>query len=636
MIPMFWGVANTPYCDLHNLNLDWVLKVCKDFQITMEKLPELLDEALKEKVSDERLSQLILTVLENYEFYINVKAPGNDLMPCVGDGVTDDTDALRAIMEFNRESPKALYFPVGSYLVSEFPAVESVLFIGADKDNTAIIRKGEKVLCENLVKMAFKEITFDGSFSRNQGENPIFKGDFTKVRFTDCNFKDCYCAINAESGSQFVADRIGCYNVAHHVFDFHCDGAVVDGLSVYDMPINYASRICGVTGSNCCFTNIRIGANVPSGFVIRGDKNYISGSFDHDCDFVRVQSGTGNNWNIHGGEDNFNSQNGIIYNHELGRYSDYFDKVRISDENGKPLEVLIANANTAKLGVASGAIEYTTARKYIDSVNGDDSNDGEQATPWKTLDRFFEELARGASVRAYIVSAGVYTSSVAVMSGATVHITANVPGVTLNFVPANGNNTFYIYDSHLSFTTADDFKMDITGVYFKCENCSTTIYKTNFLSGFNQVGGYIGFQHNDFRPNATVSTRYTVDISGCMGYFWDCRFYGSSASNSFPLYLHNGASVVMRQNDDNITGFNTFIAGQNGSTAPIYVFCAKMTYFDNNPSFEGTFAYGLRASSGQIQIPNTPYNAFQECGSDSFTGASLVVRSNHLVFPAIG
>lgn len=280
-------------------------------------------------------------------------------------------------------------------------------------------------------------------------------------------------------------------------------------------------------------------------------------------------------------------------------------------------------------------VEYNTDRRYIDCKNGNDASDGKsQATAWKSIDRFINELSDGSSIRAYIISPGVYEASFVAISNATIHITATVNDVTIKLSPANNSDTVIIYNSHLSFTCSNtSHRMTFTGAFIKAENCSNTLYYCNFSSGYQQVGGYIGCMFCTFKPNKSVNAKYTVDLLGCNGYLMSCTAYGPDVADGYPVYLHNGANVVFR-NDSPETNGCTFISGVNGNIAPVYSFGSKMVYLDNIPVFKGKYTYGLRASSGEVQIPTKPYNAWIKVGTSYFTGASFVVKSNQIIYPA--
>lgn len=288
-----------------------------------------------------------------------------------------------------------------------------------------------------------------------------------------------------------------------------------------------------------------------------------------------------------------------------------------------------------KYGSRNLHVEYDTARRYIDCKNGNDANDGKsQATAWKTIDRFINELRDKSSIRAYIISPGVYEASFVAISNATIHITAKVDGVTIKLSPKNNGDSVAIYNSHLSFTCENAaHRMTFTGAFVKAENCSNTLYYCNFLSGYQQVGGYIGCMFCTFKPHKSVNNKYTVDVLGCNGYMMACMVYGPDYADGYPVYLHNGSSIVFRNDSSETTGC-TFIAGSTGNTAPVYSFGAKMMYLDNIPTFKGKYTYGLRASNSEVLIPTKPYNAWLKAGTSYYTGASFVIKSNQIIYPA--
>lgn len=102
---------------------------------------------------------------------------------------------------------------------------------------------------------------------------------------------------------------------------------------------------------------------------------------------------------------------------------------------------------------------YTTAgsepweqggnRYYVDCVNGDDTNDGSETAPFKSLDMVFNMAnTTNTDVRANLLTAGQYPFTNFLFQGMTVHITAMVDGCEI--ISTNELHGFVFYNSHIN------------------------------------------------------------------------------------------------------------------------------------------------------------------------------------------
>lgn len=139
---------------------------------------------------------------------------------------------------------------------------------------------------------------------------------------------------------------------------------------------------------------------------------------------------------------------------------------------------------------------FSTRWFYCDANNGDDSNDGSQVAPFKSLDKALDEVFRNSDkdVRVYL-SAGVYSTTRSFFNAIGLHIWngTNTPDdytkVTVNFT---GDRTVF-YNSHVNFRGVT---VNIIGSAFSYfDNCHTTFQSSNIVSNyrlqFNGGGMYV-------------------------------------------------------------------------------------------------------------------------------------------------
>lgn len=291
----------------------------------------------------------------------------------------------------------------------------------------------------------------------------------------------------------------------------------------------------------------------------------------------------------------------------------YFDTLAGATKEGEPYNFLIENDKTALLG-ENGNVYHVLdgVRNYIDNVNGDDSNEGTQDSPWKTLTPFFNQANTTkdgkTDIRCYIVSAGEYTLPPQSYNNITIHITANVDGVILNF------------------TTSRDVK------FYECHtNLKNLTIKAPNATEFAFDGGSISLTSCTFMCGLTC---YAVQ-----GFVTTCSFPTITASDS-NLIIN---SPTLTNTDPDKDGYtfescvirlrgsaqNTSLT-ENGSTNG-FIRCTN-TFMQYGVTFRLTdckYAYGLIADGSYITTNSTHWGNFasRSVNGVSATGFGTTVQT---------
>lgn len=98
-----------------------------------------------------------------------------------GDGVTDDTAAIKAAISF-ASSSKKIYFPAGRYVVTEAITLSSVniglVFCGDGENATIILKKfnGDFITHNSVAYQAFTDLSVDGGYGTYTGRFIVSKG----------------------------------------------------------------------------------------------------------------------------------------------------------------------------------------------------------------------------------------------------------------------------------------------------------------------------------------------------------------------------------------------------------------------------------------------------------------------------
>lgn len=207
----------------------------------------------------------------------------------VGDGDTDDTDAIARSLEAD-DGPIAVYFPAGIYLVTSWPEIPdySTIF-GAGSVATTIVYEGDETLIalHNHHRVSFKDLGFytTGTRSIAISLSACFRCSFESVVFRGNHLSDNYPEYIDQRG--IVLDE----NTGGTVF-INCDinnfgvGLTTSCIQNYITSSKLASNYIGVLGT---------GNNFNAGMSIT-NAEFVSDRDPHTTDKHIYIDGSANDW----------------------------------------------------------------------------------------------------------------------------------------------------------------------------------------------------------------------------------------------------------------------------------------------------------------------------------------------------
>lgn len=179
-MPLF---ENFPYTNFHDLNLDWILKIVKQFSDTMAGLDDKIAEIVKEQLDELNLEQIILETVTKYGLSINVVAPPNNLQPADPTGAEESTMTIQGCIDYaNAQGGGVVFFPAGRYLTGSLTLKSNVALVGFDMYTSRLTLKGganAPLLSGDVQNCFIGGLTFDGN-------SEVQVDDLTNVALT-CN-----------------------------------------------------------------------------------------------------------------------------------------------------------------------------------------------------------------------------------------------------------------------------------------------------------------------------------------------------------------------------------------------------------------------------------------------------------------
>lgn len=303
-----WCMLTLP--TVFNDALSYDEQVCKltqainEMATTINGLPDYIIELVKELLDQMNLEEIVKQVLADY-FFINVKNPPAPLVAAKGDGVTDDTVAIQAMINYVNGKSNYLFFPAGTYSVQGLTMVPGVSLIGMDRYKTIIMLKAasnKDLLSGDLGNCTIANITLNANMPGQTDNCSIYSGNATDVLISDVIFKNGYNMLSIDNDGIVQMDNV--------VFDgTQGNGLAIGGVRASVNNINFvnnsklnAGTLISITGNNNSVVQVLNTEYAENGVVIAGNNNVVEGWMSGTTTALS-DSGTGNAINLYTGQD---------------------------------------------------------------------------------------------------------------------------------------------------------------------------------------------------------------------------------------------------------------------------------------------------------------------------------------------
>lgn len=262
-------------------------------------LPDIIDDAVKEYIESGEIQKVLNEMLQNFN-PINVKIPPAGLTPAKGDGETDDTAALQAMIEYGAEYNLPMIFPAGVYRVTSLNVPETAYFLGVGNPTIFKAPNSENALITVAGDFTAFNINFNGNIGGNIAPADIITGTAENISLAQCNFTGCVSCVDANISG--ILDVMKCHFSNYTDYAIHAEGAgrlMVDGMEVDSVANSGAMRFVRINTSNSIVKNLTSLANVPVGVEIAGDFNSVEARIPN-CKNPVNDGGQNNSYDIIG------------------------------------------------------------------------------------------------------------------------------------------------------------------------------------------------------------------------------------------------------------------------------------------------------------------------------------------------
>lgn len=268
-------------------------KVCDKLNevITAQNgIPEYIEKKIKEYIESGDINAIIAQILANYN--LNVKFPPSGLKPASGDGTADDTQAIQACIDYaSQHEGMTLFFPNGSYLVSELTLHDTLSMYGQDRYNTRVVIRGgvkKAIISGTLRNLSLTGLGFDGNGDIQVNNVDIIDVSCDSCSISNCFFTDGYTLLKLNSKVQ--SDISNCYFESAVVESANLTGT---GVRLTNSMFKSISDVKGKTFlnvgcDNSIIDNCILDKEVKDPLIISGENNVVNVMYNYPYNSKQV------------------------------------------------------------------------------------------------------------------------------------------------------------------------------------------------------------------------------------------------------------------------------------------------------------------------------------------------------------
>lgn len=363
----------------YNQQVCLLTKAINDMATTINGLPDYIIELVKELLDQLGLEEIVKEVLAKL-YFVNVKNPPNNMTAAVGDGVTDDTAAIQAMISYLGGKRAYLFFPAGIYSVTGLNVTTNMSLVGLDRYQTTLqLRAGgnKDLLIGELGACTINDITLDANMPGQTQNCSVFDGNVGNMLVSNVIFKNGYDVLGIDIDGLVQMDNVVFDGVQGSGLSVGGDRAVINDIQFINNSTLNAGTLITVSGNNSMIAGILNTEGCNTGLNVSGSNNVIIGAIRGATTPI-VNTGTDNYIDIVG------SVHTVIdgaYTHTMnGDYTASMQSKRETMSSHKTVTIggnnleTITGTNT----ISSGVKTETITGNSTETVSGNKSISSEQ------------------------------------------------------------------------------------------------------------------------------------------------------------------------------------------------------------------------------------------------------------------
>lgn len=263
----------------YNQQVCLLTKAINDMANTINGLPDYIIELVKELLNQLNLEEIVKEVLADL-YFLNVKNPPNKMTAAVGDGVTDDTAAIQAMIAYLGGKRAYLFFPAGIYSVTGLNVTTNMSLVGLDRYQTTLqLRAGSNkdLLAGDLGACTINDIMLDANMPGQTQNCSVFEGNVGNMLVSNVIFKNGYNVLGIDVDGLVQMDNIVFDGVQGNGLSVRGDRAVINDIQFVNNSTLNAGTLITISGNNSMITGLLNTEGCNTGLNVSGSNNVIIG-----------------------------------------------------------------------------------------------------------------------------------------------------------------------------------------------------------------------------------------------------------------------------------------------------------------------------------------------------------------------
>lgn len=263
----------------YNQQVCLLTKAINDMANTINGLPDYIIELVKELLDQLGLEEIVKEVLAKL-YFVNVKNPPNNMTAAVGDGVTDDTAAIQAMISYLEGKRAYLFFPAGIYSVTGLNVTTNMSLVGLDRYQTTLqLRAGSNkdLLIGDLGSCSISDITLDANMPGQTQNCSVFDGNVGNMLVSNVIFKNGYNVLGIDVDGLVQMDNIVFDGVQGNGLSVGGDRVVINDIQFVNNSTLNAGTLIAVSGNNSMITGLLNTGGCETALNVTGNNNVIIG-----------------------------------------------------------------------------------------------------------------------------------------------------------------------------------------------------------------------------------------------------------------------------------------------------------------------------------------------------------------------
>lgn len=264
---------------------------------TVNELPDYIIEVVKELIENAGLENIVKQVLADM-YFINVKNPPAPYVAAKGDGTTNDTDAIQALINYAALQRSYLFFPAGNYLVNGLTMVENVSLVGLDRYSTIITLApniNHDLITGFVENATMSNLTLNANMNGQTANCSCLNATVENALIDFMIFKNGYDSVVIENTNEFEGAYWMFDGIQHNALTLNGDGAVISNV-IFKNASQLSSNALAVINGNNKISGIFSNTAIPNGVIIAASGASVEGTILNAT--KTITGGSGNYINV--------------------------------------------------------------------------------------------------------------------------------------------------------------------------------------------------------------------------------------------------------------------------------------------------------------------------------------------------